>query len=430
MSMDRFPAHYEPIRELSEGGFGVIWEAREPGGETVVIKMPKATTGTDEIARFRREIQLQSQLDHANILPILDYDVDCDLPWYAAPLADGNLAEKLPELSPEVALALFSDIVAGMSHAHRNRVLHRDIKPANVLVFGDGAGRPVAKVSDFGLGRNYTRDASFQTRTGMMAGTPWYAAPEQFMDLRRVDHRADIFGLGRLLEYLLGTAVPAGSALRRRLEYCVRTSTAQRPDDRYQSIEDLAADLRLVLEQPRAVQRPVDAALGMVQELLAQGMFDAAATRPLAQVLCEYRHDARLMLGMLPRIPAVVWTSLLDHHIAATREVLRGYLTVLEEPLAVDSVTAAMRLLDDVFDMSRDDEVHETCLLALLRLAVRYDIAELAAITARCVAEEDSSTVLQALARHLRDDPLLAVWCAEHLGAGGLAPILRDAIRV
>jgi eukaryotic-like serine/threonine-protein kinase len=426
-----FPSSYEPVRELGQGGMGTVWEAVEPGsGLSVVIKMPTGDLDAEDLARFKREIRLQSQLDHENILPILDFDLDSARPWFAAPKAEGNLAEVLPKSSEQQAMQLFADVVHGIAFAHRNRVLHRDIKPQNVLVFfSDRGERPGAKVADFGLGRQFTRDTPFQTATGMMAGTPGFAAPEQWIDLRSVDHRADIFGLGRLLKYTLNVTVPEDSMLARRLEYCIRTSTAALPDDRYHSAEELAADLRLALERPSSLQRPVDTALSLIQTLMQGSDFGAAATRPLAVFLLENRDDYRLMMGMLPRIPTRLWSALMRDHVAAMLPVLEGYVAVLEDPLAVDSAMAAMRVLEDIVGISHDDRVHELCLKAVLCLAERYDVGEVAYIAARCIAAEESEFVIQALARFLKDNPQIAAWCAARLQKASLAPVLRNAIK-
>ncbi|WP_433293036.1 serine/threonine-protein kinase [Actinoplanes sp. CA-030573] len=353
--MDRyFPAAYDAVRVLGEGGMGKVWESIERGsGMRVALKLPSPRSGTENLLRFQREIRLQSQLTHHNILPILDFDADAEVPWFVAPLAVGNLDDTLPKVSTTQALALYMDVVRGISFAHRNRVLHRDVKPANVLVFeSDNGDGMYAAVSDFGLGRNYTRDTPFQTETGVGFGTEGFAAPEQWLDLRSVDHRADIFSLGRLLEYVLSVVVPADSPLVRRLEYCIRTSTARNRNERYQSADELAADLRLALDRPTSLQRPVDTVLTMVQGLLESGVFDGPATRELAQFLLENRHDYRLMLSMLPRIPARLWAALARHHAAVLPAVLESYVEILESPLAVDSAMAAMRLLEEMLAVS------------------------------------------------------------------------------
>jgi eukaryotic-like serine/threonine-protein kinase len=424
-----FPASYVPVRQLGRGGFGVVWAAVERGsGLEVVVKLPSGRVTSEQLARFRREIRLQSQLNHENVLPILDFDVDGEIPWFAAPKAEDNLDRSLPALSERQCIDLILDVVRGISYAHRNRVLHRDIKPENILVFKTDGGGLQAKVADFGLGRNFTRDTPFETATGVGIGTEWFAAPEQWLDLRSVDERADVFGLGRLLQYSIAVVMPDDSPIVRQLDYCIRTATAQSPLDRYHSVDEFANDLGWVLERPQSLQRPVDAARMLIQDLLGQGTFDVSQTRELAGFLLEHRGDYRLMLSMLPRIPLRLWSALLKHHAAAMTPVMEGYAEILDDALAMDSALAAMRLLEEVLSVSADSRIRELSLRTIVSLAARYDVGEFGYIAVRCLSGETDASTIQALARYVREHPEIAKWCADHLLRASLAPLLRDAI--
>lgn len=425
-----FPSSYIPVRKIASGGYGTVWEARDRSGDApIVIKLPFPGLDSDDISRFRREVRLQSQLEHDNILPILDYDVDSDQPWYAAPKAEKNLGDALPALSESDALTLFGDALSGISFAHKNRVLHRDIKPQNVLIFpATPDRRRHARVSDFGLGRPYTRDTPFETESHVGGGTPGFAAPEQWIDLRSVDHRADIFSLGRMLEYILQVTDLPGSPLSRRLEYCIRTASAASPKDRYRSVDEFAADFKLAVERPTSLQRPVDTALEMVQGLIEEGNFEAEATRPLAQFLLENRRDYRLMLSMMPRIPVSLLSSLLGQHTAAMLPVIEAYSAVLEEPLALDSVLTSLRFLEEILSISEDGSIRELSLLTVVKVASHHDIAEANYIAVRCITSEADESVVQSLAYSIRTDPQMASWCERNLGKASLPPVLRYAM--
>ncbi|WP_146173860.1 serine/threonine-protein kinase [Saccharothrix carnea] len=428
---DDFPAQYLPIRKIASGGFGSVWEAREKHDpdRPVVIKIPLALMDDEDRVRFSREVRLQSQLNHRNILPVLDHSLDMANPWYAAPLAEGNMAEVLPILGESDALALFGDALTGVAFAHRNRVLHRDLKPENVLVFaGNGGGRRYARVADFGLGRAFTRDASFRTASRLGAGTPGWAAPEQWTDFGGVDHRADIYSLGQILAYVLATVAVPDSPLTRRLEYCVRTATAVNADHRYRTAEEFHDDFRLVIDHPTSLQRPVDTALGLIQALIENESADLESTRQLAQFLLEHRDDFQLATRTLPRLPYVLLQALLAHHAPAMLPVLESYVSFLEEPLALDYVMTSLRFIEDVLGISPDGATRELSLLASVTLAARYSIAEANYIVSRCVAAERDETVIQALAHHVRTHPAVADWCRANLRHLSLPPVLLRAI--
>ena len=424
-----FPADYVPIEKIDSGGFGSVWMATpKSSDELLVLKLPYVRPDRSDLERFKREIQLQSQLDHHNILPILDYDDQASIPWFAAPLADMNLADALPKLSESQALALFSDVLLGVSYAHKNRVLHRDIKPGNVLVFGLDASRPYAKVADFGLGRRFTRSSGFQTKVGVGAGTRGFVAPEQWIDLRNADHRADIYSLGRLLEYIVAEVSAPDSQLAHRLEYCIRTATANDREDRYQSIDDLQTDVRFVLERPKSLERPTDTALAMIQEILEKGEIDTQDVRRLATFLLENRQDFRLMLSILPRMPGVIRSVLVRQHGPAMLPILHGYIGHLENALAVDSVLTAARFLEEILEETNSSDIRILCQRTILTLAQRYDIAELAYVAARCLSSESDWTTLQALSHYLAENPDVAAWCARHLSRLSLPAIMRDQV--
>jgi serine/threonine protein kinase len=427
-----FPPQYVAVREIASGGFATVWEGHgESDGDPIAIKLPHPSAKPDDLARFRREVRLQSQLEHENILPIIDYGVDGDRPWYAAPLAEGSLAHVLPALSRDVGLILFEDAMRGIQFAHRNRVLHRDLKPQNILIFPatNMATRRLAKVADFGLGRAYTRDTPFETASRFGAGTPWFTAPEQWTSLRDADQRADVFSLGRVLQYILESIDMPGSTLSRRLEYCIRTATADRLENRYRSVDELAADFRVAVDRPAALRRPVDVTLDLIQKAIEGGSFDTETSRPLAQFLLEHRTDVQLMLGMMPRIPTPLLASLLSGHLAAMRPILSAYTKILDDPLTVDSVLTCLRFLEDVFELSDDLEVQELVLLKSVDMACSYDLAEASYIVIRSITSIRTESVLQGLVRHVRNNPDVADWCVRRLVRTSLPDALQSAMQ-
>ncbi|RMG12519.1 MAG: serine/threonine protein kinase, partial [Planctomycetota bacterium] len=197
---------YELTERIGRGGMGLIYRGRSPKGEDVALKvlLPREGAAADKArARFEREVQVLSRLEHRHLVRVRDSGTSGPFQWFAMDYVEGrSLAEIVVEggLTFEGRLRLFGEVCAALAHAHAQGVIHRDLKPSNILV--DGEGRAV--VLDLGLAKLTGKEELTVTRTGATLGTPFYMAPEQLMDPRSADARADVFALGAIL-YELAT---------------------------------------------------------------------------------------------------------------------------------------------------------------------------------------------------------------------------------
>jgi eukaryotic-like serine/threonine-protein kinase len=428
-----FPSSYVAVQCIGRGGFGEVWEARNShDGQTCVVKFPRAPYTEGELWRFSREVRIQSQLDHQHIVPILDFDLSSDPPWLVMPQAEMNLDDALPYITTAQALGLFLDCCTGVSYAHKNHVLHRDLKPENVLLFGpDTEAGYRAAVSDFGLSRLFTRDTPLETQTNAQGGTPWYAAPEQLIDFKSADERADIYGLGRILEHILRYArVHDAEAedTQRKLNYCVARATAQNPASRYGTVDALIADFRLILEQPQLLERPEDSGLALVQGLLEAGQFESGDTAPLAQLLFQYRDNYRLMIRLVPRLPAPILRSLFLDHAEPMRQVLDSYIGFLREPLATDYAQSACKVLEAIYEISPSQDIRGTAITTIVSIASTYDLWDVGYIIARIIDNEHDPAVLLELREHFTANPEDGRWCAPFVRNLNMPNLLSQVI--
>ncbi|MEL6348301.1 MAG: tetratricopeptide repeat protein [Myxococcota bacterium] len=206
---------YTLQHRLGAGGMAEVWAATH-----AVLKIQVALKilfhGHPAVqARLLREGRAQAAMDHPNILPVRDLISVNGAPGLVLPLIEGPSLDKVLALyrptEPET-VALIRAITAGVYHAHQKGMIHRDLKPGNVLL-ETRWGQIVPRVSDFGLVKITTEES--QTRSGAMMGTLNYAAPEQILDARAVDHRADLFSLGVILvELLTGSRPFQGTSIR------------------------------------------------------------------------------------------------------------------------------------------------------------------------------------------------------------------------
>jgi eukaryotic-like serine/threonine-protein kinase len=192
---------YEVLGELGMGGMGVVYKARHLRlNRLVALKMILAgdQATPEQLIRFGVEAETVARLAHPNIVQIFEVGSIAGKPYLALEyLSGGSLAEKLAgkPLPPREAAALVEVLARAIQHAHEQGVIHRDLKPPNVLLTHDGD----PKVADFGLARLQRIDLPL-TRTGTVAGTPSYMAPEQVRGRSaEVSPAVDVYALGAVL---------------------------------------------------------------------------------------------------------------------------------------------------------------------------------------------------------------------------------------
>jgi serine/threonine protein kinase len=189
------------IRQINRGGFGIVHEIEtgQLGRRARKTFDPLISDPAEREKlrrRFSREVRVQSQLRHPNIMPIVSFDLEASSPWFVMPLATTSFEQKLQSDRAQgiVDTAAWQDILGAVEELHRLGYVHRDLKPANVLCVD---GRWV--LADFGLILPIARDTTILTSSKSAYGSQFYAAPEQASDFRNTPEQADIFALGCML---------------------------------------------------------------------------------------------------------------------------------------------------------------------------------------------------------------------------------------
>ena len=203
-------AQFDVIRIVGRGGMGVVLHAYDPSlDRDVAIKVIDPQLAHNEVARqrFCREARAAAAVTHDNLVAVhqVNEDEPSGLPYLVMQLINGESLEqrirRAGKMTAGEVARLGMQAAAGLAAAHSGGLIHRDIKPANILLEA-----PVdrVKLTDFGLARA-AEDVKL-TRTGFVAGSPLYMAPEQAKG-DALDHRADLFSLGTVLyETATGTA--------------------------------------------------------------------------------------------------------------------------------------------------------------------------------------------------------------------------------
>ncbi len=259
---------YRIVEELGHGGMGVVYKAEDLKLKRfVALKFlpPHLMDAPDLKERFIVEAQAAAALNHPNICTIYEVGESEERPYIAMEFVDGEtLKDRLRKgpLKADEALAIATQVTAGLGEAHHKGIVHRDIKSANIMVTCKGQ----AKVMDFGLAK--LRGGSSLTRSQTTIGTVAYMSPEQARG-GDLDPRTDIWSLGVVLYEMIGGKLPFRGAhdqavihqilhaepaplkklrpdLPSGLEEIVGQALAKKPADRYQTMEELGTDLDAV----------------------------------------------------------------------------------------------------------------------------------------------------------------------------------------
>lgn len=268
---------YALEQKIGEGGMGSVYRARHALlRRPTAVKLLEPSRTTDvAIARFEREVQLTSQLNHPNTITIYDYGRTAEgVFYYAMEFLDGYpldvLVRRFGPLPDGRVINILTQVCGSLNEAHAAGLMHRDIKPANIMITVRGGVFDFVKLLDFGLVKAVDNH-KMQTLTAAdtVTGTPLYMAPETVRDAEGCDARGDLYSLGAVGYFLLtGHAVfesanvleimrshveaqpvppseRAGRQISRSLEAVVLQCLAKSPSDRPQS----AAELMGLLEQ-------------------------------------------------------------------------------------------------------------------------------------------------------------------------------------
>lgn len=290
---------FEILRELGQGGFGVVLLALDPILQRqVALKVPKPDALVSKTARtrFEREARAAAMLSHPAIVPLFETELYGPIQYIAFGFVPGeSLAAFLnrhQSLEPHLAAGIVARLAEAVEHAHQRGVVHRDLKPGNVLLaymdqdkrFSDDELLASLRIADFGLAKFSDSDSAGLTREGALLGTPSYMSPEQARGQdQEVGPSSDTYGLGAILYELLTGRPPfreesdlatlraverdppvsprrLRALVPRDLEAICLKCLEKMPAQRYASSADLAADLNRWLRgepiQARSVRAP------------------------------------------------------------------------------------------------------------------------------------------------------------------------------
>jgi serine/threonine-protein kinase len=276
----RLEDRYYVMSLLGKGGMSLVYKAKDlKTGEVVAVKCLRTQVLGDEmvVKRFQREAEVLNRLNHPRIVQFFGYGTNRrGQPYFVMDYLIGTSLGEILRKQGRLDLGRFQDIfvqvAAAIGHAHKHDAVHRDIKPGNIMLVEKGTTSDYVKIVDFGIAK-VTEGQQKLTRLGEVWGSPIYMSPEQCTG-SVIDARTDIYSLGIVMYEALTGEVPflgrnyADTMMKQMteepptfkqvnpkvdippvLEQIVFRAIKKKPDERYQSMNDLKHDLERALNQ-------------------------------------------------------------------------------------------------------------------------------------------------------------------------------------
>jgi eukaryotic-like serine/threonine-protein kinase len=273
--------NYQIIHKLGEGGMGAVYLGQHQLlGRRAAIKvlLPELSARPDIVNRFFNEARAVTSISDPGIVQVFDFGYHTDgsafivMEYLEGEPLDRRLV-RLGKLPVYEALLLCRQIASSLAAAHAQNIIHRDLKPENIYLVRDGevASGERSKILDFGIAKlSDDNPGKIKTSTGALMGTPIYMSPEQCRGLATLDHRSDIYSLGCVLFHLLTSRppfegegmgdiiaahirepAPAPSSrapeIAPGIDALVLRCLAKAPDERFQTMQELAAAIGQIL---------------------------------------------------------------------------------------------------------------------------------------------------------------------------------------
>jgi len=230
--------------EIGRGGFAIVYAGKQKStGREVAIKVvQKNSVDTSDLQSLKREIDIMRQVDHVNVLPLIDiFETEKEVTIITEFESGGELFYKIVDrgsYSEADAAGIVKQLVTGVEYLHAKGIAHRDLKPENILCSGDDDEHMIIKISDFGLSKMFSAGEVLKTA----CGTPDYAAPEVLSSAGSYSNAVDMWSVGVITYVLLCGYPPFYAKEQRELFTQILNADYEFPEEDWDSVSEEAHD--------------------------------------------------------------------------------------------------------------------------------------------------------------------------------------------
>jgi serine/threonine-protein kinase len=272
---------YNIAKRLSSGAFGTVYGVIGEDNNKYALKELKNFDKTNK-GRFEREIKILSQLNHRNIIKIIQWNIGGDppnfIPYYVMEYLSGGSLRQQQHMEEKFSHGyvfgrkwtinrIILPVCNALAQAHTESIYHRDLKPDNIMY--TNSSRSEIKITDWGLGKDVNRESIALTAAiGELGGTPGYCAAEQWFTLEDIiDGRVDIFSLGVIFYEMMTGKRPVvfdesdimmkkkmridlpskyHPTISPKLDHCILKMIDIKPENRFQSVWDVISEIEIL----------------------------------------------------------------------------------------------------------------------------------------------------------------------------------------
>jgi eukaryotic-like serine/threonine-protein kinase len=326
---------YEIISKLGKGGMGEVFKVK-CDDKYFALKVCN-DKHEDIIKRFKREVKIMASIEHANVIKVIDSNLDYTEPYFVMPLYKASMDEIIESNKDKqkLIISMLLIVCKGINAIHLSGVIHRDIKPKNILI----NNKNDLVISDLGLGKFTDSDSSILTSSNALLGTMGYIPPEFYEKngTQKANIPSDIFQLGKTIYNVFTNKNPAvieQDILPGGLLYIVTKSTEDKPEERYQSVGDLEDALNNYHLSLEPESNPINAfsnLINIAKDNLKQNIYVRSNIDEIIPSIIAFKDDPVVFFNQFNKIPVRLLEIVSSNFPSHCTNLLETYCPTIEQ---------------------------------------------------------------------------------------------------